>query len=1410
MRLGIDVGSTTAKVVLLDKEGNIVHSSYERHMSNVFSKVADLLEELYLKIGDTDVHVVITGSGGLSLANIMEIPFEQEVISCSKSVEVLIPETDVAIELGGEDAKITYYGKAVEQRMNGTCAGGTGAFIDQMAVLLNTDAKGLNEAAKNSKIIYPIAARCGVFAKTDIQPLINEGASMEDLSASIFQAVVNQTISGLACGRAIKGNVAFLGGPLHFLSELRHRFIVTLELKDENIIIPENSQYFVALGAALISEKYEKISIKNVMENLRTKDPTELNEAKYLRPLFNGREEYELFRKRHFREAAEFLDIKDAKGPCYLGIDAGSTTTKAALIDANKNLLYQFYRSNEGKPLEAVKEMLTELYSLMNEESYIARACVTGYGEGLIKTGFNVDMGEIETIAHYKAAKEFLPGVEFILDIGGQDMKCIRIRDGVIYNIMLNEACSSGCGSFIETYAKSVDLEVPAFANEALLALAPVDLGTRCTVFMNSRVKQAQKEGATIGDISAGLSYSIIKNALYKVIKLRNPDEAGTKIVVQGGTFLNDAVLRAMELIVGKDVVRPNIAGTMGAFGAALLARKEYDGRGVSEILSPIELLESNVEVTNGRCKRCENNCLLTINTFNGKKRFITGNRCEKGAGKEIIDETIPNMYDYKYKRLFHYEPRKEEDSIGTIGIPRVLNMYENYPFWFTFFNHLGYRVVLSPHSNKSLYESGMETISSDTACYPAKLVHGHIKWLLKNDIKTIFYPCINYEKEEDNFSKNHYNCPVVATYPEVISKNMDDLFEKYHAELLFPFIPYDSTRDLTRELYKLFKDKGFSKKKILEAVILGRKEDAAFKLEIKEKTREVLNWIKENHKTGIVLVGRPYHLDPEINHGIDRLIVTYGMPVLTEDGVANFGKLPRPIRVLDQWVYHNRMYRAAQFTGMRDELELIQLNSFGCGLDAVTTDQIEEIMRGNKKLYTTLKIDEGSNLGAAKIRIRSLLAVLKERSPEEKQHQQMYKGYERKEFTRQMRDRFKYTILMPQMSPIHFDLLETALKSSGYNAVMLPPVDKQAVEEGLKYVNNDACYPTIVTLGQVISALKSGKYDLDKTAVFMSQTGGGCRASNYIALLRKALDDLNMGQIPVVSVNMTGLEKNSGFKLSLGLIRRILMAGIYGDTFMRVLYATRPYEKEKGSADRLHKKWARIAKMNVKKGSIIGYIKTLKQIVKEFDELPLIDIKKPRVGVVGEILVKYHPTANNDIIGIIESEGGEAVVLDLVDFFLYGMFSKEFNYRVLSGTFKLMIGNKIAMKIIERHRKPARKALNASQRFSEPLKIHEVAEKASEIVSLGNQFGEGWLLTGEMVDFIDMGVKNVVCLQPFACLPNHITGKGMMKALRKRDPDANVIAIDYDPGASTVNQLNRIKLMMAQAHKNLEKDQAG
>lgn len=1408
MRLGIDVGSTTVKLVLLDSDNKILYSRYERHMSNVFETVVDLLQDLHKEYPDITIKSVITGSGGLSLSQLLEIPFEQEVITCSQAVEALIPETDVAIELGGEDAKITFYGQTVEQRMNGTCAGGTGAFIDQMAVLLNTDAGGLNEAAKNHKMIYPIAARCGVFAKTDIQPLINEGAEIEDLSASIFQAVVNQTISGLACGRTIKGKVAFLGGPLSFLSELRRRFVETLELSDEDVIFPEGSKYFVAIGAAMTAEKYEEAPLTDIVERIQKTDPADMSDTKHVEPLFKNHAEYEEFIERHKKDTIRRKDIKKVRGRVFLGIDAGSTTTKAALIDDEKNLIYSFYRNNEGKPIEACMVMLKELYSQLPKEAFIANTTVTGYGEGLIKAAFKADLGEIETMAHYKGAEEFLPGVEFILDIGGQDMKCMKIKDNAIYNIMLNEACSSGCGSFIETYAKSVNMDVQTFALEALFAKAPVDLGTRCTVFMNSKVKQAQKEGASIGDISAGLSYSVIKNALYKVIKLRNPEDAGQKIVVQGGTFLNDAVLRSIEKIIGKDIVRPDISGNMGAYGAAIIARENYVADTESSILKLEEMDSFTVENTHTRCKGCENNCLLTINKFNDGSRFITGNRCEKGEGKSNEENQLPNLYDYKLKRLFQYTPLSEEDSTrGTIGIPRVLNMYENYPFWFVFFTELGFRVQLSPSSSKEMYEKGMETISSDTACYPAKLVHGHIKWLVDQGIKWIFYPSINYEKVEDASAPNHYNCPIVATYPEVIGNNMDDVFAENDVRFSHPFIPYDNDEFMVREMYRLLKRTGVTKSHVEYAVKRGRKEDKRFRDDVKKKGEYSLKYAREHKKKAIILAGRPYHLDPEINHGIDKVISSFGMVVVTEDSIAHLGKLKRPIRVLDQWMYHSRLYKAAQFAGTTDDVELVQLNSFGCGLDAVTTDQVEEITKKNNKLYTVLKIDEGSNLGAARIRIRSLKAAMEEREKNQIKHIDYNEPYKRKLFTKQMRK--DYTILVPEMAPMHFQFMETALKRAGYNAVLLPTVDKNAVDEGLKYINNDACYPTIVTLGQIISYLKSGNLDLDKTAVFMSQTGGGCRASNYVALLRKALKDLDMEQIPVISVNMAGLESNPGFKLSLGLIKRILMAMVYGDVFMRVLYATRPYEQVPGAANKLFETWSRVARRNIYTGSIRKFKSCIREIVKDFDALPLRDIKKPKVGVVGEILVKYHPNANNDIVGTIEREGGEAVVLDLIDFFLYGMYSKQFNFERLSGSYGTMLGNKIAIKVFEYFRKPARAALQSSVRFEEPMHIEEIAKKASEIISLGNQCGEGWLLTGEMVDLIDSGVENIVCMQPFACLPNHVTGKGMMKAMRKRNPLANIAAIDYDPGASDVNQLNRIKLMMATAYKNLEKTEA-
>jgi len=1403
MRLGIDVGSTTVKLVLLDENDKIIYKKYERHMSSVFDKVKELLEDLINTAGNQEVKCVITGSGGLALAEKINTKFEQEVVTCSLAVEKIIPETDVAIELGGEDAKITFFGSTIEQRMNGTCAGGTGAFIDQMAILLNTDGNGLNEAAKDYRVIYPIAARCGVFAKTDIQPLINEGAPVENLAASIFQAVVNQTISGLACGRKIKGKVAFLGGPLTYMSELRKRFIETLCLKDDEVIFPENSKYFVAMGAAFMADECQKISLVQLIDRIKKADIKSVSGAQRMAPLFNDEKEYEEFKARHEKAKIIRGDISQAEGPLFLGIDAGSTTTKAALIDSSKKLLYSFYRGNEGNPLETTKEMLKEVYTLLPEKAYIGNTTVTGYGEGLIQAGFNADYGLIETMAHYKAAEEFLPGVDFILDIGGQDMKCMRIKDHAIYNIMLNEACSSGCGSFIETYAKSVNMDVEDFAEIGIKSRNPVDLGTRCTVFMNSMVKQAQKEGADISDIAAGLSYSVIKNALYKVIKLRNPSEAGEKIVVQGGTFYNESVLRAIEKVLGREVVRPDIAGIMGAYGCAIYSMTNWQEGHVSSV-SDIRALESfEAGSTNVRCAGCENKCMLTITKFADGKKYYTGNRCEKGAGKADSHSDLPDIYEYKLKRLFGYKPLSEKAAKrGHVAIPRVLNMYENYPFWFTFFTKLGFKVVLSPDSSKELYEKGIDTISSDTACYPAKMVHGHIKSLVEAGEKWIFYPCINYEMQEDEKSQNHYNCPIVATYPEVIANNMDEIFKERGVVFSHPFVPYDNDKRLVRRMSELLTGRGISESEIRDAVLSARQEEINFKKDVQREGEKALDYIKKHNKKAVILSGRPYHLDKEINHGMNKLITSYDIAVLSEDSVCHLGNLPRPIRVLDQWTYHSRLYKAADFAGTRDDVELVQLNSFGCGVDAVTTDQVEEILENSNKLYTVLKIDEGTNLGAARIRIRSLKAAMEERSKNNILPVHNSKPFERKLFTKEMKD--DYTILIPQMSPIHFQYLELALKESGYKAVLIPTVDKNAIDEGLKYVNNDACYPTLVTLGKMISTLKSGKYDLDRTAVIMSQTGGGCRASNYIALLRKALKDLGMEQIPVISFSMVGLESNPGFKISLSMGKRLIIAAMYGDLMQRVLYATRPYEKVPGSAEAIMKKYEKVIFQNCKDGKLKTFKKLIPEIVREYDNLPLRDVKKPKVGVVGEILVKYHPDANNNIVDIIEKEGGEAVVLDLVDFFLYGMYSKKFNYEKLSGSYKSYKLNQLGIELIEWFRKPMRKALRESKRFNEPSHIEHTAAEASQIASIGNQCGEGWLLTGEMIELIKDGANNIACLQPFACLPNHVTGKGMLKALRERFPKANIVAIDYDPGASDTNQLNRIKLMMSVARRNV------
>lgn len=1408
--VGIDVGSTTVKLAILNSNMKLVYGKYQRHFSDIKKTVIELLKGAYIEFQNKEITIMITGSGGMSLATCIDITFIQEVIAGSKAIEAFHPQTDVVIELGGEDAKITYFNDGVDQRMNGICAGGTGSFIDQMAALLRTDAIGLNELAKNYKTIYPIAARCGVFAKTDIQPLLNEGAAKSDIAASVLQAVVIQTVSGLACGRPIRGNVAFLGGPLYFLSELRQRFIETLHLSDSQIIFPENSQLYIAIGAALSSAGQEKMMFNSLIDKLNNLDNISIDGSKRLAPLFADRQEYNEFKTRHSIHSVKRRELSGFKGNCFLGIDAGSTTTKTALIDEDGALLYSFYGSNEGSPLNSTINALKELYSIMPVEAKIVNSAVTGYGEALLQSALKVDLGEIETIAHYKAAEFFRPGVDFILDIGGQDMKCLKIKDGVIDSVLLNEACSSGCGSFLETFAHSLNMDIKDFAKEALLSKAPVDLGSRCTVFMNSKVKQSQKEGATVGDISAGLSYSVIKNALFKVIKATNPKEMGEKIVVQGGTFYNDAVLRSFEQLSEREAVRSDIAGIMGAFGAALLAKEGYQQGRCSTLLKKEQLDELHLETGLARCKLCANNCLLTINKFGSGDKYISGNRCERGTGKTEVEEILPNLYKYKYDRVFDYEPLSIfVASRGVIGIPRVLNMYENYPFWFTFLTELGFRVELSERSSKKIYEKGIETIPSESVCYPAKLVHGHIMQLIEKGIKTIFYPCIANEPKEQQGADNHFNCPIVMSYPEVIKNNIDELRNR-NISFIKPFLPLDNKKRLVKRLFEEFSTFDINEGEISKAVELAWAEQESFRKDIQSKGEETLRYIKENDIKGIVLAGRPYHIDPEIHHGISELINKLGMAVLTEDSVAHLGTVERPLRAVDQWVYHSRLYAAASFVATQKDLDMVQLNSFGCGLDAVTTDQVQEILKGYSRIYTTLKIDEGNNLGAVRIRLRSLKAAVLERDKRGLLPRRIERKQSRIAFTKEMRK--KHTILSPQMSPIHFEFVEEAFKLAGYNLVVLPE-DKRAVDEGLKYVNNDACFPAIITIGQLIHALKSGQYDLNDTSVIISQTGGGCRATNYIGFLRKALVDAGFPDIPVISLNAVGLEKNPGFKITLPLLDKAFMGLVYGDLLMKVLYRTRPFEKVKASANQLYRKHADICKASLKSGRKGEFKRNIISIVRDFEQLELTEVVKPKIGLVGEILVKFHPTANNYIVDIIEQEGAEAVMPDLVDFFLYSVYGLIYKNKYLSGSRKARILGEAAISAIEFYRKAYIEAVKNSTRFTPPKSIKEIAKGASKIVDLGHQTGEGWFLTGEMVELIECGVKNIVCMQPFACLPNHVTGKGMMKELKRVYPGANIVAIDYDPGASEVNQLNRIKLMLSKAFENMnatEKEAAG
>lgn len=1445
-RMGLDIGSTTIKILLLENE-DVVYRQYRRHHSDIQGELLKAFEDFDKEHPDSSVRLSITGSGGLSVARWLGLDFVQEVIAETVAITKYHPETDVIIELGGEDAKITYLHPVPEQRMNGTCAGGTGAFIDQMATLLQTDADGLNEMAKSYKSLYTIASRCGVFAKSDLQPLINEGAAKPDLAASIFQAVVNQTIAGLACGRPIRGHLVFLGGPLYFCSELRLAFERTLEAQAKSFWMPENAQLYVALGAAL-SANGKEVSVRTLMNSFRDKSGFTPDITR-IAPLFKDEADRKAFNARHEKATVELFDLSTQKGPCFLGIDAGSTTTKAVLINQDGQLIYTYYGGNKGNPVKSAVKILKELYHQLPEAAFIANSCVTGYGENIIRAALRVDLGEIETMAHFQSAKHFCPDVDFIIDIGGQDMKCMRIRHGVIDSIMLNEACSSGCGSFIQTFAENLQMDSHSFSIEALSAENPVDLGTRCTVFMNSKVKQAQKEGASVGDISAGLSYSVVRNALYKVIKIRDTSQLGEKIVVQGGTFLNDAILRCFELISKREVIRPNVAGLMGAFGAAIIAKKRcVDMTAKSTILSVEELDLFKMDTKTSVCQLCTNHCKLTISNFSNSGRFVSGNRCERGEGKDKDDNKLPDMFKYKYDRTFRYKPLAADKAPrGTIGIPRVLNMYENYPFWFTVLTQLGFRVTISSRSDHDLFEKGMDSIPSESVCYPAKLVHGHIEDLIQKKIKTIFYPSIPYERNENPHANNHFNCPIVASYPEVIKNNLENI-SLCDIKFLNPFLPLDNPAKLAEKLSKVFADQNVSKKEALRAIEAGDKEYYNYKQDIYKRGQEVLLDLEREGQKGVVLAGRPYHCDPEVHHGIPEMINGLGLAVLTEDSVAMPGHLERPIRVVDQWMYHTRLYEAAAFVSKKDNLELIQLNSFGCGLDAVTSDQVQEILEAKGKLYTLLKIDEVSNLGAARIRIRSLKVAMDERGqslsdgnlPKEDTEYTIHKV----PFTK--KNKLTHTLLAPQMAPVQFEFVEAIFRNAGYKIKVLKEASAEDIECGLRFVNNDACFPTIMVVGQLINSFISGAEDPNNTSVMISQTGGGCRATNYVAFLRKALREAGLEQVPVIALSAQSFEKNPGLKFTAPLLHHALQAICYGDLLSSLLLRVRPYETVPGAANALYQIWnrkgilffnkeskfdslteeykmdqsnpdetaARVLKGEIKK--VVDELslnlmfekdsRTFKNLVdrtiEAFDKLPLADVpRKPRVGLVGEILVKFQPNANNHAVDVIEQEGCEAVMPGLMDFFLYCAYNPYWRADNLGRSQLSAFVSSRLIDIMEGYRKHIVEKLRESGKFQVPVEIRKLADKAESVLSCGNSCGEGWFLTAEMIELIESGVPNIVCAQPFACLPNHVTGKGMIKELRRQFPESNIVPIDYDPGASEANQLNRIKLMISTAH---------
>ncbi len=1408
--LGIDLGSTTAKMVALDMEFNLIFHTYVRHKARVKEILLKELKSQKDFFKDKKLKIALTGSAAMGICETIHLPFVQEVVAATYYIKKNYPQVRTFVDIGGEDSKIVFFDGDFrpDMRMNGACAGGTGAFIDQMAVLLDVSIEKLNEMAGRARNIYPIASRCGVFAKTDVQALLSRKVSKEDIAGSIFYSVAYQVISALSRGKSIQKKVLLGGGPLSFCSNLKRAFARVTGLDEEKDLVIDPTPHLIpAKGCVLVEEYLKPMEFSELIERLE-KDMGKgrlTHKISSLPPLFKDTKEFEKWEERHSRFKVPSVNIyKECRGPLFLGIDSGSTTTKMVIINENKEVVASYYSSNNGDPISAVSDgfkLMVKRLEHMGLKPLICCGCATGYGESLIKAAFGVHLGLVETMAHFKAASYFEPDVSFILDIGGQDMKAMKVENGVITDIQLNEACSSGCGSFIETFAKSLGYSAQEFAKIGIKSKNPYDLGIRCTVFMNSRVKQALKEGAKVSDISAGLAYSVIKNALYKVLKLKDKSILGNKIVVQGGTFKNPLVLKAFENIVGCEVIRPDLVELMGAYGAALYALDEYkkDNLRFSSINIKDLMQEIKFEQKVIHCKGCENRCEVLRLKFSNNRVFYTGNRCERVFNNDVQEygRDGVNLIEEQRKLLFNRNLEPEGRPILTYGIPRALNMYEDFPFWCTLLTSLGFRVELSSPSSFSVFEKGVSSVMSENVCFPAKLVHGHIMDLIHKGVDRIFYPIVVYEMREFKDAFNTYNCPVVTGYPDVIKSAINT--KKYSIEMDTPAISFKDKGLLIDQLYMFFKRYKFSYKKVETSVKKALKEQEKYRNDLREMGKTLIQDARRKNKKIIVVLGRPYHIDPLINHGIDSLLKNLGVYVMSErEYPIHQDVISSDIGVLTQWEYSNILYAVAKSICNENNIDVVHLTSFGCGPDAIVSDEIKEIMQAGGKIYTLIKMDEIANLGAVKIRLRSMLEAIKENRVCVGPGLKMDRKVPNRVFQKKDRDR---VLIAPYFSPFFSPLIPYGFRPFGYKVDVLPPQNEYSLEWGLKCVNNDMCYPAILVAGDIVWAFKSGKYDPSNTGVILTQTGGQCRASNYVSLVKKALIPMGYEDVPVIAIANEEINPQPGFEVDRDdFFRRMAMGVIFGDCLARMYLAMVPRERIKGSAKYLHSKYLEKIGGGIEKGDFEYLLKVLDRAVSEFNSLPIEKSIVPKVGIVGEIFVKYNFFSNQNIVDWLISKGVEVELPSIQNFFAQRFINEAYDQRTF---FKRSLKDLFHHWVLELY---SRYYLNKVERIyhrfrfaQKEMGLRKLASLTEDVVSLANQAGEGWLLTAEMISMLKRGINNIICLQPFGCISNHITGKGIENRLKELFPDLNLLAIDLDSGTSEVNVLNRLHIMLKQ-----------